>query len=195
MNVHPGPYLLIPCFAWLSACGSGQLPRQELTGPVTVRLADYDEFNDHPPSDPHDSYHSNWFLAPCPVAGEFAPELVQPVIEFARTKLFNRLDSFGVDPKAPIHVQIFQPGHSEPSHQRGYEISIQPRTRIGELRVANFWGDGNNTFEYCTHPLKEGNGTVIVVNEVWSVISSVGEPPEGFAEVEGPTDRDEHGVQ
>jgi hypothetical protein len=188
------PYLLIPCFAWLAACGSGQLPRPVLTGRVTVRLAHDDEFNDHPPSDPNDSFHLNWFLAPCPVTGEFAPELAQPVIEFARTNLISRPDNFAIDPTAPIDVRVIQPGHSEPSHQRGYEISIQPRARIGELLVANRWGDGEHVFNYCTHPLKEGNGTVIVVNEVWSGISSVGEPPDGFADVETPIDRDLHAV-
>jgi hypothetical protein len=97
------PYLLIPCFAWLAACGSGQLPRPVLTGRVTVRLAHDDEFNDHPPSDPNDSFHLNWFLAPCPVTGEFAPELAQPVIEFARTNLISRPDNFAIDPTAPIN--------------------------------------------------------------------------------------------
>ena len=105
------------------------------------------------------------FMPDCKVAGEAARELVEPVLAFAREQLLGK-------PRERVHTRVILPGEPEPPNiKRGREITITPRTQIGQLEVADWWDGGGASTLYCLHVRHEGDATVVLVSQQWSVIS------------------------
>ena len=141
----------------LAGCwtGPGESPRTAPAPKVLVRMAAFSEYQTDDPSK-------------CPVSGATALPYSPPLVGFATDTLVSALDRFGVEPNSPIQTRYIGPDAPKQDPPRGISISIDPRTQVGHMTVANHWADGGDTYEYCVYVEHHGAQTVLVVKSMYS---------------------------
>lgn len=154
---------------------------------VTVRMAGESEF---PTAEPESGNGVHLTGGRCELDGDVAPDLRDAVISFARSNLLHELDQLtGFSSQAlGIETPTQSVGCDHPQHRDGYftEILVTPRTRLGELVVAQrqlvdgqcSWGAD---IVYCLHVSSGPAGTTVVVEKVGGMLGQTEPPGERIA--------------
>jgi hypothetical protein len=108
-----------------------------------------------PPPPPN----SQWLVMDCQPSGPLVTSLFEPVAAYARTHLAER------SPPGGVHVYLTIPGRPEPEDRDGVEVSVDPRARVGRLRVSSRFGGFSDGSTYCLHVLHEPGTTTIVIRQ------------------------------
>jgi hypothetical protein len=165
----PLRYLRVGCVA-VALLGCGGAPRSSQKQPYRVRMASQAEWEalvPPPVKNLNPDTFTGGLATDCPIEGEKTPELFEPLVAFAKARLIGKLDRYGLEPDAKVTAKWA----TKNDRTRGLVITVDARSRAGELVVANWWSDGGHSFQYCIRIVHEEAGTTVLVHEQWSAIS------------------------
>ena len=138
--------------------------------------------SEFPPAEPEPGNGAQLTVRHCELDGDAAPELRDAVIPFARSNLLHELDQLTGYSSQQLGIEAPTDSvcrdHSQ--HRDGWvtEVLVTPRTRLGELVVAQrelvhghcSWGAD---IVYCLHASSGPDGTTVVVEEVTGGIGRI----------------------
>lgn len=147
------------CCVPMLACGAS--PQR-----IVVRVAAEGEVLEVLPKRPPLPPGRRWNFMRCQVRGRPASEVIEPVVRFARHNLVRDL----VYPELPVRLQVIGPGIKSPKLRRGIELTVDPRSVVGSLRLSIKRGQWDSGIYYCLHVLRDHDTTTVVVQKAFSWI-------------------------
>ena len=107
-----------------------------------------------PPPPPN----GQWLVMNCQPSGPLVTSFFEPVIDYARAHLVERWPG-------GVRTYLIIPGRPEPEDREGVEVSVDPRARVGGLRISGRHGGFFTGTTYCLHVVHERNTTTIVIRQ------------------------------